>query len=194
MEYPREDKPTWSVVPQSVKDAVERVLGFAVKRAVRTYGGYAPSATFLLTLDGGSRAFFKSTFPLPHGTGVRWVLDEEEKVYQKLGNLIAPWAPAYLGSVRSEGWHGLLLEAVGGEKVPPWSSSKARLAARSYAQFHASTRERPLPSWLPTRRHTEFADYWKRIASDPAAQAQLAALAGEKRRDAANWLESTHIA
>jgi len=190
MELAREDKPAWSVVPRSVKDEVERILGCRVKRATRTYGGYAPSATFLLALDDGSRAFFKGTFPTPPGSGVEWMLDEEERVYQELAHLIAPWAPTYLGSVRSEGWHALLLEALSGERVPPWSDSQARRAARSYGQFHASTHETRLPAWLPAGQHIEFADYWTSIASDPAARSRLAALAGERRRDAARWLAS----
>lgn len=191
MDRPREDKPAWAAVPLSVKDAVERLLGSRVRRAVRIYGGYAPSATFVLTLDSGSRAFFKGTFPTPAGSGVQWVLNEEERVYENLMSVITPWAPEYLGSVRSDGWHGLLMEAVAGEKMPPWTRTRARRAARSYAEFHVTTIGRALPDWLPTRRHAEFAGYWRGIASDPAARDRLAALAGEERSNASRWL-TTH--
>lgn len=44
----REAKPSWSMVPTAVRREVDRVLGAPVARAVRAYGGYAPSATFRL--------------------------------------------------------------------------------------------------------------------------------------------------
>src|SRR5215210_5815246 len=134
----REDKPAWSSVPASVKTSAESILGARVVRAVRAFGGYGPSATFALNLDDGRRAFFKGVYPLPEGSAVRWRNDEEERVYQELGQLIAPWAPTFYGSVRTNGWHVLLMEAVVGQKVPPWTAALARRAVRSYAQFHAS--------------------------------------------------------
>jgi hypothetical protein len=190
LDHPREDKPEWAAVPSSVKDAVEQLLDSRVRRAVRIYGGYAPSATFVLTLDSGPRAFLKATFPTPADSGIHWVLKEEERVYENLMSVITPWAPGYLGSVRAEGWHGLLMEAVVGEKMPPWTGTKARRAARSYAEFHATTIGRALPEWLPTRQHAELAGYWRAIASDPAARDRLAALAGEERSGASRWLTS----
>jgi hypothetical protein len=186
----REDKPPWSAVPARLKLAVARVLGSPVVRAVRTYGGYAPSATYLLTLADGKRAFFKGTYPLPEGSGVRWALDREEVVYRRLGRVIEPWAPEYLGSVRADGWHALLLELVGGTPVLPWTRPKAMRAVRSYAAFHASTLGRPIPSWLSRTQHRDFAVFWRRIARDEAAVDRLAALAGPRTGEAMEWLRA----
>jgi hypothetical protein len=159
---------------------------------VRAFGGYGPSATFVLTLSDGRRAFFKGIYPLPEGSAVRWMLDEEERVYQDLSDLISPWAPAYYGSLRLEGWHALLIEAVPGERVPPWTLDQAERAARSYAAFHASTIDRPLPEWLARDGHLEFASYWSAIAQDDAAIGRVASLCptGDPREAALAWLNA----
>ena len=59
-----EAKPPWSAVPRAVKDEVERVAGARITRATRAYGGYAPSATYRLTLANGRTAFLKSTYQI----------------------------------------------------------------------------------------------------------------------------------
>lgn len=186
----REAKPAWAEVPAQLKADVARVLGSRVVRAVRAYGGYAPSATFRLSCADGRRAFFKGTFPLPEGSAVQWSLESEERVYRRLGSHIAPWAPAYIGSVRGEGWYALLLEDVGGESVLPWTRSKAMRAARSYAEFHASTLGQALPRWLPRTQHRAFAVFWRKLADDDEALTRLAALAGEQAADAREWLDA----
>ena len=156
---------------------------------MRAFGGYGPSATFVLHLGDGTRAFFKGIYPLPAGSAVRWSLDEEEKVYTRLREQISPWAPAYLGSIRAAGWHALLIEAVEGEKVPPWTAPKARRATRSYAEFHAATLGKRLPAWLPRGLHKEFAGYWTQMADDADARRRLSDMAGPEREPAARWLE-----
>jgi hypothetical protein len=186
----REDKPSWSAVPPRLKAAVARALGSPVVRATRAYGGYAPSATFLLTLADGRRAFLKGTYPLPEASGVRWSLDREEFVYRRLGRVIEPWAPEYFGSVRADRWHALLLELVGGVSVLPWTKPKAIRAARSYAAFHESTLGRPMPSWLSRTQHRAFAVYWRRIATHESSVDRLAALAGQQSGEAREWVRT----
>lgn len=185
---PREDKPRWSAVPAIVRRKVESLLGAPVARAFRAFGGYGPSATFVLTLEDGRRVFFKGVYPLPEGSAVRWSLDVEERVYRGLGDAINPWAPRYLGSVREAGWHAMLLEAVTGRRFPPWTERTTARAARSYGRFHASTLGRTLPRWLPRDEHVEFADFWRGIAADRKAFDRLVGSAGERRRHAESWL------
>ena len=188
MQFEREEKPPWSVVPARLKEAVAQTLGAPVVRATRAYGGYAPSATFRLTMADGGRAFLKATFPLPEGSAVRWSLDREEVVYRRLGDVIQPWAPEYIGSIRADGWHALVLEQVDGSSVLPWTVAKATRALRSYAAFHASTLGRPLPRWLSRSQHREFSMFWRRIAADESAIDRLAALAGPRADEARDWL------
>ncbi|HET9681083.1 MAG TPA: hypothetical protein VFP19_03520, partial [Candidatus Limnocylindrales bacterium] len=174
---PAEDKPAWRDVPPRVRSEVQRRLGAPVIRARRAYGGYGPSATFALTLTDGRRAFLKGTYPLPEDSGVVWSLDREDAVYRRLGRLIAPWAPGYLGSVRADGWHVLLLELVGDGSVLPWTRPKVKRAVRSFAAFHASTLGQPLPRWLSRTQHEEFASSWRRLERDPDAIERLCVLA-----------------
>jgi hypothetical protein len=186
----REAKPPWHLVPTEVKSAVAQLLGSPVVHARRTYGGYGPSATYVLRLADGRRSFFKGTYPLPEGSEVRWALDREEVVYRRLGHVIRPWAPGYLGSVRAHGWHGLLLELVGGRPVAPWTPSHARHALQSYAAFHSSTLGHPLPAWLSRTQHRAFASSWRRVLDDGAAIDRLAALAGDRCDEARQWLQA----
>lgn len=184
----REDKPAWRLVPPRLKAAVEGVIGSPVVRGVRVYGGYGPSATYALRHADGSRTFFKGTYPLSDSSGVRWALDREETVYRRLGSYIRPWAPQYLGSVRADGWHGVLLEWVDGTPALPWTPGKAMTAARSFASFHASTLGRPLPQWLSRTQHLDFAAYWGHLGDDDGAIRRLAALAGAQSTQAIEWL------
>jgi hypothetical protein len=186
----REDKPTWSDVPQPVHDETERLLGARVVRATRRFGGYGPSATFHLKLDNGRTAFFKGVYPLPEGSAVRWALDEEERVYLHLREHITPWAPDYYGSLRVDGWHAMLIESLTGERIPPWTDSAAQRATRSYAQFHARTLGKPLPDWLSRTGHLEFTGFWQDIAGDPAKLDRLADLCPTPnlRRQATRWV------
>jgi hypothetical protein len=167
---------------------VAQVLGAPVARAERVYGGYAPSATFRLGLANGKRAFFKASYPAPKGSGVRWVMDLEERSYRRLGRLIAPWAPELFGSFQRMGWHVLLLEDLGPRTMPPWTAVKARRATRSYAEFHASTLGKRLPRGLPRTRHGEFGVFWGELAKS-GDLLRVARLAGRRAADAREWID-----
>src|SRR4051812_14476871 len=186
----REDKPPWSRVPARVKAETEAILGAHVTRAMRAYGGYGPSATFVLSLDDGRRAFFKGVYPLPQGSAVKWRNDEEERVYEELAQFISPWAPTYYGSLRVDGWHALLIEAVPGRRVPPWTSALAHNAVRSYAAFHSGTVGTSLPEWLARDYHLEFTGYWHEMTADAEVRHQLVAKCTSRAaaRDATDWL------
>ncbi len=159
-------------------------------RAERVYGGYAPSATFRMTLANGKRAFFKASYPLPKGSAVIWQMKAEERTYQQLGPRIAPWAPRFLGSFERDGWLVLLLEDLGPRSVPPWTPTKARIAARSYARFHRRTLGRRLPRWLSRTQHADFGVYWGRLA-ERGELGEVAGLAKRRADEALEWLAVT---
>ena len=164
------------------------VLGSPVARADRVYGGYAPSATFRLKLASGKRAFFKASYPAPKGSGVRWVVDVEDRNYRRLSRIIAPWAPRFFGSFASHGWHVLLLEDLGPRTTPPWTPAKARRATRSYAEFHRSTRGKALPRGLSRTQHHDFAGFWREL-SKTGELARVASLARNRKDEAEEWLD-----
>lgn len=62
----REPKPPWRSVPAGVRVRAEAMLGAEVRRAVRLWGGYAPSPLFRLYLADGRRAVFKGVGPIAH--------------------------------------------------------------------------------------------------------------------------------
>jgi len=167
---------------------VARVLRSPVARAERVYGGYAPSATFRLRLENGKRAFFKASYPAPKGSGVRWVVDVEERNYRRLGELIRPWAPRFLGSIKKAEWHVLLLEDLGPRSVPPWTPSKVRTAARSYARFHKRTLGKRLPRWLSREPYLAHSEFWRTLART-GDLAGTASLAGRRADEAREWLD-----
>src|SRR5438093_10911656 len=98
----REDKPTWSQVPPSVRAEAERRLGSRVVRATRAYGGYAASATFRLVLANGRRAFFKAGYPPPPGRAAIFPIDREEKRYRALEKIAGRWMPEQDGSFQKD--------------------------------------------------------------------------------------------
>jgi hypothetical protein len=182
-----EPKPPWSAVPQDVKDEVAKILRSPVVRAERVYGGYAPSATFRLKLANGKRAFFKASYPAPKGSGVRWFMDHEAKNYRSLECFIRPWAPKFFGSFGYGGWHILLLEDLGPRSVPPWTPTKARNAARSYARFHRKTLGKRLPRSLSRTDYVEYARFWRTLGKTGEI-VQTASLAGRRAGEAEEWL------
>jgi Phosphotransferase enzyme family len=183
-----EAKPPWSSVPREIRDEAARILGAPIVRAERIYGGYAPSATFRMSLANGKRAFFKASYPLPKGSAVRWPTKDEERAYLRLGTLIRPWAPKFFGSFERDGWLVLLLEDLGPRSVPPWTPAKTRVAARSYARFHKSTLGKRLPRWLSRTQHADFGGYWDFLAKRRELR-DVAALAKRRADEAAEWID-----
>ena len=182
-----EPKPPWSAVPQKIKGEVATILRSPVARAERVYGGYAPSATFRLKLVNGKRAFFKASYPAPKGSGVLWFMDHETRNYRTLERFIRPWAPKFYGSFGYDGWHVLLLEDLGPRSVPPWTTTKARNAARSYARFHRKTWGKRLPRSLSRTDYLEYATFWRTLGKTGEI-ARTASLAGRLAEEADEWL------
>jgi hypothetical protein len=183
-----ESKPPWRAIPPEIRVGAERVLGARVARAARVWGGYAPSVTYRLVLADGRRAFFKG-INASSNEYMHRALRREERAYRRLSKFISPWAPDFRGAFRRADWHVLLLEDVGPATVPPWTSGKARAAAREYARFHRSTLGKPLPSWLSRRQHREFAYFWRDLIGRRLL-GRAAALAGPRALEARHWLRA----
>ena len=175
-------------MPGTIKGQVATLLGSPIARAERVYGGYAPSATFRMLLADGRRAFMKGVYPLTKDSGVRWDLENEERIYQECEPYMRPWAPRYFGGARAEGWQVMVLEDLGPQTMPPWTLAKATSCARSYAAFHANTYGKPLPRWLSRIEHQDFAPFWDRLAASGELRG-TAALARGRVDEAEEWLD-----
>jgi thiamine kinase-like enzyme len=184
-----EPKPVWRSVPAVVRGRVAEVAGARVRRAMRVWGGYAPSPTFRLILDGGGRLIFKGVSPASNAHMLR-ALEDEERVYRELTRWISPWAPAFHGSFKVAGWHVLLLEDAGRAGVPPWSRSAIQRAMRGYAEFHRHSLGQDLPPWLSRTRHHADARTWTDLAAQPGGLARLAGLAGARADEAREWTQA----
>ena len=184
-----EAKPTWRSVPANVRRSVDDALGARVVRAMRVWGGYSPTPTFRLALDDGDRAFFKAISGTSNEFAAR-ALAREERAYRELGAWIDPWSPRFLGALRCDDWHVLLLEDAGPKSVPPWTPPLARSIVRAFANFHASTLGRDLPAWLARPAQVLPRVSWSRVAEASDDLREVAALAGERRAEAEAWLNA----
>jgi len=185
-----EPKPPWQRVPGPVRDHVAERLGAPVRRALRVWGGYAPSPTFRLFLADGRRVFFKAVEPASNAFMHR-ALKTEERAYRELGVWLQPWAPAFLGSIQAADWHVLLLEDVGPASFPPWTLATVRDVMAAYAGFHRASLGAALPDWLPRTVHEHFGQTWTRLEAQPGGIEAVANLAGLDRDTARSWLESS---
>lgn len=171
----REGKPHWSEVPPALVAKLERVLGSPVTDSEIAWGGYSPSASFHLALADGRHVFVKGTHPgqTPEG---RMSLAQEIDSYRELA-VLRGLAPDFLGTVESEDWSFLVLEAVtDAEKALPWSRVKLERLALSLAAFYE--RARPVAmSWQRPRLHrsltidlTDPDPGWALLARSPEAR------------------------
>jgi len=183
----REEKPTWSQVPLSVRAETESRLASRVVRATRAYGGYAASATFRLMLANGKRAFFKAGYPPPPGSAAIFPIAQETRRYAALAPMVGRWMPRQLGAFRRDRWDVLLMEDLGAPTIPPWSTDKARRASRSYARFHARTLGTRLPRGLSRTQHRRFGMFWGN-AGKTWELSRAATVAGRRADEAEEWL------
>jgi len=202
----KEPKPEWRNLPLSVRERTAAELHANVRRAVRVWGGYAPSATYRLFLSDGRRVIFKGISDLSaaqfRNSGFtqqdierqsafqRGILADEERTYRELGPTLLPWAPEFYGSFEDSDWRVLLLEDVGPAQVPPWTADLARDALIDYAAFHASSLGRAdVPDWVRRDRHHRFGRTWHKVAADSGGLMNVASLAASAAVEARRWLE-----
>jgi hypothetical protein len=184
-----EPKLRWATLPPEVRRAAEELLGSRVRLGARVWGGYTPTPTYRLRLADGRRAFFKAVGPADHDFA-RAAHAREERVYRELADVIAPWAPTFLGAFHHDAWMVILLEDLGPKSAPPWTPGLARRVARALGDFHVSTLGRSLPDFLP--RPDRYLLTERRLwgwARDEAALAPVAGLAGDRSAEATRWLE-----
>ncbi len=137
----RESKPSWSEVPSELKGALENVVGAAIADAAIAWGGYGPTATFILGTADGRRLFCKGVHPglTPEG---KQAFSSELSYYRALPEL-AKFGPAFHGDARFEGWHLLVLDHIERKReVPPWTDAAFRGSIAALARFHAGMPER----------------------------------------------------
>ncbi|MBS0469960.1 MAG: phosphotransferase [Proteobacteria bacterium] len=137
----REPKPAWAEVPASLRAQIEALIGGNVARAEIVWGGYGPSATFLLSRASGETYFCKGTHPGQTRQGHEALIRERQnyEAFPELGR----FGPHYLGGADEGDWHVAVLESVARSiHVPPWRADAAQSAIALIVAFHDASPER----------------------------------------------------
>ena len=173
----RAPKPAWADVPEALRVKLGLLLGEPIASGEIVWGGYGPSATFVLTTPSGRRIFCKGTHPGQTELGHQALLSERRK-YERLPEL-ARFGPAYLGGADHESWHMALLEYVPpGRSVPPWTGDTAEQVLRLLAGFHAGAPEHAARELRPFAQSIEATNRqsWQSLRTDAPSRARFVAL------------------
>jgi len=192
----RESKPPWDEVPSEAKIELARIAGGPIVDATIAWGGYGPSATFILRTARGEKFFCKGTHPgYTHAGQAAYEL--ELYYYQTIPEL-AEFGPAFRGAVHHGEWCLLVLDYVQRAiEVPPWTEAAFLDAITMLARFHRATPAR-VRDILPVAEHqTGIAalyaaeNGWKSLTA-PDQRTRFFALF-EARAAASRWLDA-HLA
>jgi hypothetical protein len=155
----REPKPAWADVPEALRAKIAAIIGEPIIDGEIAWGGFGPTASFVLTTDSGAKHFCKGTHPGNTAEGHAGVIRECENLaaFPELARLGA----AFRGRADGDGWHLMVLEHVSrAANVPPWSPDAIARVMALVAAFHRAT---------PERVEAILHDRW---ASDLIAKAQ----------------------
>jgi hypothetical protein len=138
MSAAREPKPSWSDVPIELREALARLAGAPFVDATIAWGGYGPSATFILTTADNRKLFIKGTHPGFTEMGTK-AFFTELSYYESLPEL-AEFGPTFRGAAHHEDWHLMMLDYVERTReVPPWTDDAVESTLAMLARFHAGT-------------------------------------------------------
>jgi hypothetical protein len=176
----RESKPAWSEVPRQAQEALERVVAGSIADATIAWGGYAPSATFIIHTADGRKFFCKGTHPGFTDMG-KAAFRSELSYYSSMPEL-AEFGPAFRGAAHHEDWHLMVLDYVQRAfEVPPWTENCLRDAITMLVRFHAQTPARARELLPIAEEQMDFVPLyrgetgWKSLAS-PGQRAGFLAL------------------
>jgi hypothetical protein len=192
----REPKPAWADVPEELRAALARLAHAPIVEAAIAWGGYGPSATFILTTADNRKFFCKGTHPGFTEMGTK-AFFTELLYYQSLPEL-AEFGPRFHGGANHGDWHLLMLDYVERTReVPPWTADDVQGALAMLARFHARTPARAKEVLPIAEEQVAFmALYkgesgWKSLA-DLGRRAEFIALFAD-RGAATRWLDA-HVA
>lgn len=175
----REAKPEWADVPPLLKHKIEELIGARVAAADIVWGGFGPSATFVLATESGAKYFCKGTHPGQTRQG-HTALQHERVNYERFPEL-AQFGPAYIGGADDGDWHVAVLDYVPRAiDVPPWTAEPTAAAIRLIAAFHRATPERAERKLTPIQHLAGFNLFrvmqgWISLAKSEEEQARFAA-------------------
>lgn len=187
----REPKPTWDDVPPALRAKIATIIGGEVHEARIVWGGFGPSATFILIAADGRRYFCKGTHPgqTPEGHAA---LKRERDNFQRFPQ-ITQFGPRYLGGADEGDWHVALLEYLPrSREVPPWSDDAVAQVIALIARFHEASPPDAPAALNALDKAVGFNLFraeqgWGSLMRTPEQQARFAALF-ESPAQARDWL------
>jgi len=171
----REPKPEWNHLPERLRARIAEIAGDTIVRADIAWGGFGPSATFILHTSGGRKFFCKGSHPGHTDAGN--TAFAREKLHYEIFPELAQFGPRYHGAAEEEGWHMLVLDCIErAHEVPPWDAKSYADTIGLIARFHDASPARAetlLPRDQDLVKHEQG---WSSLATDAAARARFLAL------------------
>lgn len=170
----REMRPDWPDVPADIVSQLQSMLGQKIMRADIAWGGYSPSANFVVTLDSGGKVFLKGAHPQQNAHATQ-MLRQEIEAYKTLPG-IDDFSPAYLGCVwdgLEDGWMLAGFEYIDAVPVLPWTVEKITAVFELLCRLHFCDKGRIPRSLLPAHAKNYVEKFlrpeggWLRLERDP---------------------------
>jgi len=189
----RESKPSWSDVPRELVAQLSDLLGARITDADIVWGGFGPSATFLIRTDDDRKFFCKGSHLGSTEAGKKALL-RERVIYESLPQS-SKFGPAFHGAIGDGEWQLLVLEFVERVRdVPPWSADAFRSTVRMLARFHGAMPSHARTVLLDAETEPLTADLyaarpgWRHIAKSDQDRNALLALFADPAA-AAKWID-----
>lgn len=190
----REDRPQWTDVPRDIIQEIENLIGEKIIHGQTAWGGYSPSACFVVTGTDQKKYFLKGSWPHQTTHGAK-TLRQEIAIYKALP-VLADIGASYIGYVGQEdedGWHLAVFDYIEHKPKPDLSQQQAeRIIDRLYF-FYRQTEDQK--NTVPDARTLNFVkDHfdpqgrWQRLAQEEKVQNKFLSLF-EDRGAAESWVQ-----
>lgn len=162
----------WSVLPSSVRAAVERALGTAVVSATTQRGGFSPGVASRLALADGRRAFVKAVHPSAN-RGTPLIHLREARVLRELPSSVP--APRLLDQLHVDGYVVLCIEDINGVQPRlPWRDAEVRRVVLAVEELAATLTPTPISApTLTALLGMDFHGFRDLATEDPAGAADV---------------------
>lgn len=151
----------WDDLPGWLRAAIESLLGGRVVRAETRTGGFSPSASVLVHLEDGGRAFVKAAAEAATADGVA-MHREEARILPGLE--ARPEVPAVIGWIDRDGWVALVLEAIDGRHPTlPWRDDELDLVLAGLGEMLAGLAPPPVAAPTVEDRLADAFGGWRRL-------------------------------
>jgi aminoglycoside phosphotransferase (APT) family kinase protein len=191
----REPKPAWAGAPTELVGAIERIVGSPILEAQIVWGGFGPSATFVIKTKDGQKYFCKGAHPGQTQDGHNSLKREIEilTAFPELGS----FSPKFHGDARAGSWHMFVMDYVEQTRqLPSWTNETFASVIQLLAQFHSQMPSRA-PSILSPREGKPSTNLcnptlgWRSLLITPEQRAAFLTLFADET-ETASWLDE-HI-